>query len=108
VGVENSILRRIIGPRNKKMIGEGIELHNAEIRGLYSFMTPAQAAGKGLLLQQKYYRDLGIVKVKLSMWEPRRLTTLSASTTCYGDSFTLWRRSVLPVRYELDCKYCYK
>jgi hypothetical protein len=21
-----------------------------------------------------------------------------------GDSFTLWRRSVLPVRYELDCK----
>jgi hypothetical protein len=24
------------------------------------------------------------------------------------DSFTLWRRSVLPVRYELDCKYCYK
>jgi hypothetical protein len=23
-------------------------------------------------------------------------------------SFTLWRRSVLPVRYELDCKYCYK
>jgi hypothetical protein len=27
---------------------------------------------------------------------------------CYGDSFTLWRRSVLPVRYELDCKYCYK
>jgi hypothetical protein len=30
------------------------------------------------------------------------------STACYGDSFTLWRRSVLPVRYELDCKYCYK
>jgi hypothetical protein len=27
---------------------------------------------------------------------------------CYRDSFTLWRRSVLPVRYELDCKYCYK
>jgi hypothetical protein len=25
-----------------------------------------------------------------------------------GDSFTLWRQSVLPVRYELDCKYCYK
>jgi hypothetical protein len=26
------------------------------------------------------------------------------------DGFTLWRRSVLPlpVRYELDCKYCYK
>jgi hypothetical protein len=21
---------------------------------------------------------------------------------------TLWRQSVLPVRYELDCKYCYK
>jgi hypothetical protein len=29
-------------------------------------------------------------------------------TACYGDSFTLWRRSVLPVRYKLDCKYCYK
>jgi hypothetical protein len=26
----------------------------------------------------------------------------------YGDSFTLWRRSVLSVKYELDCKYCYK
>jgi hypothetical protein len=26
---------------------------------------------------------------------------------CYGDSFTLWRQIVLPVRYELDCKYCY-
>jgi hypothetical protein len=25
-----------------------------------------------------------------------------------GDSFTLCRRNVLPVRYELDCKYCYK
>jgi hypothetical protein len=23
------------------------------------------------------------------MWEPRRLTTLWASTACYGDSFTL-------------------
>jgi hypothetical protein len=31
-----------------------------------------------------------------------------SSTACYGDSFTLWSRSVLPVRYELDCKYCYK
>jgi hypothetical protein len=31
-----------------------------------------------------------------------------ASTAHYGDSFTLWRRNVLPVRYELDCKYCYK
>jgi hypothetical protein len=34
--------------------------------------------------------------------------TVQASTACYGDSFTLWRRSVLPVRYELDSKYCYK
>jgi hypothetical protein len=32
----------------------------------------------------------------------------TTSTACNGDSFTLWRRSVLPVRYELDCKYCYK
>jgi hypothetical protein len=39
------------------------------------------------------------------MWDPRRLTYLWASKACYGDSFTLWRRSVLPVRYELDCKY---
>jgi hypothetical protein len=43
-----------------------------------------------------------------TMWDPRHLATLQASTGCYGDSFTLWRRSVLPVRYELDCKYCYK
>jgi hypothetical protein len=43
-----------------------------------------------------------------TMWDPQYLTTLQASTACYGDSFTLWRRSVLPVRYELDCKYCYK
>jgi hypothetical protein len=43
-----------------------------------------------------------------TIWGPRRLATLSASTVCYRDSFTLWRRSVLPVRYELDCKYCYK
>jgi hypothetical protein len=42
------------------------------------------------------------------LWDPKHLTTLQASTACYGDSFTLWRRSVLPVRYELDCKYCYK
>jgi hypothetical protein len=43
-----------------------------------------------------------------TMWDPLHLTTLWASTACYGDSFTLWRRSVLPVRYELDCKYCQK
>jgi hypothetical protein len=42
------------------------------------------------------------------IWEPRHLTTLWASTACYGVSFTLWRRSVLLVWYELDCKYCYK
>jgi hypothetical protein len=43
-----------------------------------------------------------------TMWDPQRLTTPKATTACYGDSFTLWRRSVLPARYELDCKYCYK
>jgi hypothetical protein len=43
-----------------------------------------------------------------TMWDPQHLTALYASTACYGDSFTLWRRSVLPVRYELDSKYCYK
>jgi hypothetical protein len=53
------------------------------------------------------------------VWQERRadnlaaicvpiVTTLWASTACYRDSFTLWRRSVLPVRYELDCEYCYK
>jgi hypothetical protein len=40
-------------------------------------------------------------------WDPQHLTTLQTSTACYGEGFTLWRRSVLPVRYELDCKYCY-
>jgi hypothetical protein len=43
-----------------------------------------------------------------TMWDPQHLTTLWAPTACYGDSFSLWSRSVLPVRYELDCKYCYK
>jgi hypothetical protein len=43
-----------------------------------------------------------------TMWDPQHLTTLQASTACYEDSFTLWRRSVLPERYELDCMYCYK
>jgi hypothetical protein len=43
-----------------------------------------------------------------TMLDPWHVITLQASTACYGDSFTLWRRSVLPVRYELDCKYCYK
>jgi hypothetical protein len=38
------------------------------------------------------------VPIVKTMWDP----------TCYRDSFTLWRRCVLPVRYELDCKYCYK
>jgi hypothetical protein len=42
------------------------------------------------------------------MWDRRHLTTLWVSTACYGDSFTLQRQSVVPVRYELDCKYCYK
>jgi hypothetical protein len=32
----------------------------------------------------------------------------SVSKASNGDSLTLWRRSALPVRYELDCKYCYK
>jgi hypothetical protein len=36
------------------------------------------------------------------------LYALGFTQPSYGDSFTLWRRSVLPVRYELDCKYCYK
>jgi hypothetical protein len=43
-----------------------------------------------------------------TMWDHQHLPTVKASMACYGDSFTLWWRSVLPVRYELDCKYCYK
>jgi hypothetical protein len=42
-----------------------------------------------------------------TMWDPQ-LHTLWDSKACYGDSFSIWRRSVLLVRYELDCKYCYK
>jgi hypothetical protein len=38
----------------------------------------------------------------------QHLTNLQAYTACYVDNFTLWRQSVLPVRYELDCKYRYK
>jgi hypothetical protein len=44
-------------------------------------------------------RQCGILNISQS-YRPRRPVT--------GDSFTLWRWSVLPVKYELDCKYCYK
>jgi hypothetical protein len=47
-------------------------------------------------------------RIVYKIWDPRHIINLYASTACYRDSFTLWRRSVLPVRYELDCKYCYK
>jgi hypothetical protein len=43
-----------------------------------------------------------------TMWDSQHITAPKAPMACYGDSFTLWRRSVLPVRYELDCKYYYK
>jgi hypothetical protein len=46
--------------------------------------------------------------IVLKIWDPQYLTTLYISTACYGVSFTLWEQSVLSVRYELDCKYCYK
>jgi hypothetical protein len=49
-----------------------------------------------------------VSRLSTKVRDPRRLTSLWASTVCYRDSFTLWRRSVLPVRYELDCKYSYK
>jgi hypothetical protein len=49
-----------------------------------------------------------ITAISETMWDPQDRTNLQTSTACYGDSFTIWRRSVLPVRYELDCKYCYK
>jgi hypothetical protein len=54
---------------------------------------------------QHFGRDKLSVLPPLGMID---ITTLEASTACYRDSFTLWRRSVLPVGYELDCKYCYK
>jgi hypothetical protein len=44
-------------------------------------------------------KKCGILNISQSYRPPRSVT---------GDSFALWRRSVLPVRYELDCKYCYK
>jgi hypothetical protein len=37
-----------------------------------------------------------------------RWVSAQASTACYGNNFTLCGPSALPVRYELDCKYCYK
>jgi hypothetical protein len=43
-----------------------------------------------------------------TMWDPQHRTNLWVSEAFYGDSFTLWRRSGLPVRYKLDCKYGYK
>jgi hypothetical protein len=35
------------------------------------------------------------------------LSAISDLLYFYFTLFTLWRRSALPVRYELDC-YCYK
>jgi hypothetical protein len=64
--------------------------------------------GKGRSEREDEYITAICERIVRTLWEPRHLTTLWVSTVCYGDSFTLWRRSVLPVRYELDCKYCYK
>jgi hypothetical protein len=33
-----------------------------------------------------------------TMWDPQHLATLSASTACYGDSFTLFSMFTLPVQ----------
>jgi hypothetical protein len=38
------------------------------------------------------------------MWEPRRLTTLWASTACYRDSFTLRLPLTLPVLAYRRCQ----
>jgi hypothetical protein len=48
-------------------------------------------------------RSVGIVRSRTQTME-----FLYACKVCYEDGFTSWRRSVLPVRYELDCNYCYK
>jgi hypothetical protein len=38
-----------------------------------------------------------------TMWEPRRLTTLWASTACYRDSFTLYTPPSEPFRLSMTC-----
>jgi hypothetical protein len=53
----------------------------------------------GTKLVQDMTQWKALVNTVLNLWERYH----QASTACYGDSFTLWRRSVLPVKYELDC-----
>jgi hypothetical protein len=42
--------------------------------------------------------------VVYTVWGFQHLATLQASTACYRDSFTVWRRSVLPLsRLSRQC-----
>jgi hypothetical protein len=42
------------------------------------------------------------------MWEPRRLTTLSASTACYRDSFTFLYKTKLFQMRQMHCEGRYE
>jgi hypothetical protein len=101
---ENRVLRRIFGPKRDEVTGEWRKLHNEKLHDLYSSPSIIR------IIKSRRMRWAGHVA---RMGEKRSVYRLlvgkpEASTACYRDSFTLWRWSVLPVRYELDCKYCYK
>jgi hypothetical protein len=44
----------------------------------------------------------------LKMWEPRRLTTLWASTACYKGSFIFLPNSITELTYTCYCCYALK
>jgi hypothetical protein len=87
-----------------KSEGRGFETRCRELIFFSIYVILQAALGPGVfsalpLSVCPLSRQCGILNISQSYRPPRPVK---------GDSFTLWRRSVLPVRYELDCKYRYK
>jgi hypothetical protein len=82
-------------------------LQCAEVAKLHEYCVGLTIPPQSVRRLSKLSRQCGILNISQPYRPPRPVTGIALF---YGDgvSFTLWRRSVLPVRYELDCKYCYK